>query len=98
MIAMKQRIRQNTKRPMEERFWAKVIKGNGCWLWIGARNRSGYGVFGVEYRNVLAHRMRYMLLVGPIPDGMFVLHHCDNPPCVTSTLDVERLVDGLVGD
>lgn len=62
----------------EDRFWSKVQKGDGCWLWLGAKRGKGYGVF--EERP--AHRVSYELSVGTIPDGMFVCHHCDNPPCV----------------
>ena len=58
-----------------------------CWLWHGARDpKNGYGNFGIEGghngRTEKAHRAAWLLLVGPIPDGLFVLHKCDNPPCV----------------
>jgi hypothetical protein len=51
---------------------------NGCWLWTGRLNRAGYGTRG----NRLAHRMSYEKYVGPIGEGLFVCHRCDNPPCV----------------
>jgi len=72
-------------RPAEERFRTKVRKTRGCWLWTGATNLQGYGVFGRGNRaagNVLAHRFAWELEHGPIPAGMCVLHRCDRPLCV----------------
>jgi hypothetical protein len=43
---------------------------------------TGYGRLRVHYRYVYAHRLSYALTFGPIPDGMFICHRCDNPPCV----------------
>lgn len=65
-----------------KRFWDKVEKTDGCWLWQGRIDKDGYGHFNFEGNNILAHRMAYELCVGPIPEQMQVLHHCDNPPCV----------------
>lgn len=67
------------------RFWAKVAKGPECWEWTGSLMRNGYGQLGIERaprRTVLAHRLSWEINNGPIPSGMFVCHHCDNPPCV----------------
>jgi len=71
------------RKSAEERFWAKVEKRGteDCWLWTGGKTVKGYGVFWNNERFVHAQRFAYELLVGPIPDGMFVCHHCDNPPC-----------------
>jgi len=69
---------------LEERFWSKVIKGadDGCWIWT-AHTHRGYGRISLGVGKVLeAHRVAYELLKGPIPEGMHVLHHCDNPICV----------------
>lgn len=64
----------------EERFWSKVKKTRSCWLWTGAGVR--YGGFGVEGKVVQTHRYSWELHNGPIPDGLFVLHSCDNVKCV----------------
>jgi hypothetical protein len=70
----------NDPVPLAERFWAKVQKTDTCWLWIGSLlTRGGYGQLG---GGVKAHRVSWELHHGPIPDGMHVCHHCDNPPCV----------------
>lgn len=55
-----------------------------CWTWTGARNRVGYGLFWgrIEKRWLRAHRVSWEMANGPIPDGLFICHHCDNPPCV----------------
>jgi hypothetical protein len=71
------------KVPLEERFWSHVAKGSGCWIWTGFWNCNGYGSIGVGNKKVVAaHRVAYELQVGPIPPGLWVLHKCDNPPCV----------------
>lgn len=53
----------------------------GCLVWQGAMS-EGYGAMKVGGRVVRAHRVSYALHVGPILDGLFVLHRCDNPLCV----------------
>jgi len=56
-----------------------------CWVWEAAVSARGYGVFNNDGSgNGLAgtHRIAYELVVGPIPDGLLVLHHCDNRRCV----------------
>ena len=53
-----------------------------CWEWTRGRNQHGYGQLRVAGRMVYAHRLAYQLGVGPISDGMHVLHKCDNPRCV----------------
>src|SRR3990167_3067084 len=65
-----------------ERFWSKVEKTEDCWTWTGLRNRGGYGVFRIDGRNKLAHRISYELFMGPFDGSLFVCHHCDNPSCV----------------
>lgn len=65
------------------RFWAKVIKTEDCWIWIGARTKRGYGVFGPHHGQALrAHRVAWELTYGPIPEGLRTLHKCDTPFCV----------------
>ncbi len=59
-------------------------QSNGCWEWQGARiNKApyGYGEMHTEGKVMLTHRLVWLLLVGEIPNGLHVLHHCDNPPC-----------------
>ncbi len=56
---------------------------NGCVEWDGPRNKGGYGWELVGRRKWLAHRLAWIDANGrPIPEGMVVCHHCDNPPCV----------------
>jgi hypothetical protein len=59
-------------------FWNRVEKTDGCWLWTRAKDRRGYGIFLAGK----AHRFAWTLANGSIPDGLCVLHHCDNPSCV----------------
>lgn len=65
------------------RFMANVIKNDsGCWVWSGQRKYNGYGMFYCLVKKHLAHRISWIINNGIIPDGLCVLHHCDNPPCV----------------
>jgi hypothetical protein len=56
----------------------------GCWIWMGALDRKGYGRHGVprQKRTASAHRSAYAATFGPIPDGMAACHRCDTPSCV----------------
>jgi hypothetical protein len=71
--------------PATERFWMQVEKTDGCWKWLGFKDKNGYGRFkgevaGVTYTN--AHRYSYTLHTGEIIQrGMVVMHTCDNPEC-----------------
>jgi hypothetical protein len=64
------------------RFWAKVEKTGGCWLWTAALSDRGYGRFALDGKNRHAHRIAYELTFGTILDGLFVCHSCDNRRCV----------------
>lgn len=52
-----------------------------CRVWTGATNGNGYGVRKVQQRRVYIHREAWAKANGPIPDGLYVCHHCDNPTC-----------------
>lgn len=68
---------------MPFRFWDRVLIGDRCWAREGAHNAHGYPVFALtSAKTQLAHRVAWELVHGPIPPGMYVCHHCDNPGCV----------------
>lgn len=61
------------------------VMDSGCWEWIGFRNWAGYGqttvLRGRVQKRLKMHRVMWMIANGDIPEGMGVLHKCDNPPC-----------------
>lgn len=65
-----------------KRFDDKIEYTDTCWLWRAGKDRWGYGQFRYKGKTRSAHRIAYKLYVGEIPEGMFVLHKCDNPICV----------------
>lgn len=66
----------------EQRFWSRVEKSDGCWLWTGKPCGKGYGSLRSNNVRYYAHRASWIIHRGPIPPQMCVLHRCDNPPCV----------------
>lgn len=68
----------------KERFLGKMCPEpfSGCWLWMATVNNLGYGEFWLKDGNHYAHRMSWMMFMGEIPNGLWVLHHCDTPCCV----------------
>lgn len=74
-----------TSETLVVRFWAKVEKTEGCWLWTGAVRGTGYGNVSLGGRGrglQAAHRVSWELHNGPILDGLCVLHACDVRNCV----------------
>lgn len=68
---------------LEKRFFSNVIRGTGdeCWGWSGYLGNAGYAGFSIRHKPVGAHRVSWEIHHGPIPAGLYVCHHCDNPPC-----------------
>ena len=72
----------------EQCFWAKVAifpnlgPDGECWEWKGALSKSGYGQTRINGAQIRAHRYAYAAFNGPIPEGLFVMHSCDNRKCV----------------
>lgn len=69
---------------MIERFWRKVNRGDGCWLWTAATDKDGYGLFKFvrgKSSQIVASRFAYLVSRGELPDDLKVCHNCDNPTC-----------------
>lgn len=73
-------------------------KSNGCWEWTGCRDSRGYGSLTYKQRRFTAHRFSFAYFIGSIPDGLNVLHKCDNVSCVNPShlylgTQVENMTD-----
>lgn len=70
----------------EDRFWKRILKPDGCWLYDGCKEINGYGYlqnpFGDKPKFMTAHRAAWIFKNGPIPEGLFVCHKCDIRACV----------------
>ena len=66
---LKQRIRDGSP-----------VDANGCWIWKGS-TKNGYGQITVNDENRYTHHLAYELFIGPIPEGLQVLHKCDVKRC-----------------
>lgn len=88
-------------KTVDERFWAKVEKTEGCWLWTASQD-NGYGNFWSGTRQMRAHRWSYERLIGPVPDGLELDHlcrvrHCVNPDHLEPVTHRENSRRGVVG-
>jgi len=74
------------KRSIEDILTQFVVTPTGCHEWTASRTPGGYGQIARRgeggTRLLLAHRAQWQRLVGPIPNGLIVMHKCDNPPCI----------------
>jgi len=73
------------RRTPTQRLFANVDipagQPNACWEWQASRTRFGYGQISIDGQRWTGHRAFYTLFYGPIPDGAWILHACDNPAC-----------------
>lgn len=72
------------RAPAAVRFktFFRLGKNGECWPWNGSKDKDGYGYFKPNGKTVKAHRYSFEQYKGAIPEGMWVLHKCDNPSCV----------------
>lgn len=82
----------DTPLAVKRTFWRHIDKegsipahapelGN-CWVWIGRLTKDGYGLYDSVKITKLAHKRAYLLLVGPVPNGLELDHLCHNKACV----------------
>lgn len=65
----------------QNRLWGRVVKGPGCWVNPNT-SYPGYPKMSIRGRQWVASRVAWSIVNGPIPNGMIVCHHCDNPKCI----------------
>lgn len=72
------------RRPVVDRFFEKVRRSPGCWLWTASLDGKGYGQFqmGGSTGTVRAHRWCYEYFNGAIPAGLVIDHPCRDSRCV----------------
>lgn len=73
------RLQRSGPLPPVDRFWSRVLKQEGCWEWLGHRNRDGYGMYGGRP----AHRLSYeRVMQMQVPGHLHIDHLCRNHGCV----------------
>ncbi len=87
----------------QQRFWSKVKKTDGCWFWLAAKTKGGYGLIQVDGSLAYAHRLSYEIAHGRIPDGLQIDHLCRTRSCVCpshleAVAPAENTRRGIVGE
>lgn len=79
-----QRVDRKQRVDWRQVFWYRVSPNdeNGCWEWTGPSTPHGYGTQSSGTKEQRAHRLSYQMFFGDIPDGLWILHKCDNRRCV----------------
>jgi hypothetical protein len=68
---------------LKTQLLSQVVAGpNGCWLWVGRLNGSGYGYLQFDGQTLATHRTSYEVHKGPIPKGLLVRHSCHVRHCI----------------
>ena len=77
-------VRGRRRPGLRERIYrgVRLVRATGCWEWQGSIDSCGYARVNVGGKNLTASRYAYGIFVGAIPDGLCVLHRCDNRKCV----------------
>lgn len=85
-MLLHERVMLRRRRPVVDRMMArKIVDGDGCWVWPGAKNGVGYGQVtgwrGDTKRTLMVHIESYRHFVGPIPEGLVLDHICHGDAC-----------------
>lgn len=75
---------RNAGKTLADRLREQSVEDGDCRVWTGTKDSDGYGVLTFQTRNWRAHRAAWAVAFGEVPDGLMVLHACDNPSCVNS--------------
>jgi hypothetical protein len=67
---------------LDDRFWSKVAQQGDCWVWTRALDQNGYGAFRHNGKRTRPHRLAYVEMIGPVPDGLELDHLCRNRACL----------------
>lgn len=81
-IGLSAPLKRPKKFPKETWFWSRVKKTKSCWLWLGAKNNSGYGTTVWGARTLVAHRVAFKLAGKRVPAGFELDHLCRRRNCV----------------
>lgn len=73
-------MKANTAQTFLNRI--ELIPFHTCWEWVGGNFNNGYGRFYQKQKTWSAHKYSYILHKGPVPNGLVVMHSCDNKNCV----------------
>lgn len=70
-------------KPIIDRILEKIKKqDNGCWTWLGMKDKDGYGRIKINYKLYMVHRIIYELYKGNFDKSKLICHKCNNPSCV----------------
>jgi HNH endonuclease len=86
---MAEKAKSLSREEFDSRVWPRILKAgpDECWVWGGGFADTGYGTISSgrrpdgNYTRLYVHREVYRHRIGPIPDGLFVMHKCDNRRC-----------------
>lgn len=81
-MAVIEKVKEEAVKQLFRRFFDKIERVGGCWIWLGSTNKDGYGLFHLLGKMQSAHRVSYELHIGDIPEGMEIDHICRERSCV----------------
>ncbi len=70
------------EEPEDKIFNCVDKQKTGCWFWLGAKDKYGYGQIRVDGKTIRTHRFAYEVYYGEFDQKLHVCHHCDQPACV----------------
>ena len=81
-LADRHRTGKSPAFQFSEKFWSRVNQTDSCWLWTGAVDKDGYGMFYDSGNTHRAHRFAFAAALGWLPVDGVIMHSCDTPSCV----------------